>query len=78
MTEDPIGKGSTTWTDEQGRECIGVWADQGGRMLTLRREKNGAVSVSTDVGDDYVTIAKFRAGRVAHFLAPEVTEEPSR
>ena len=54
-------------TDAAGRACLGVWADQGGLLLTLRREKNGAISIGTNHGE-HVTISTFRLKRIADFL----------
>lgn len=60
------------WIDEKGRPCHGVWADEGGQLLILRREFNGGVTVHAvgPVGREQrkTTISSFRLKRLADFL----------
>ncbi len=59
------------WTDEEGRQCLGVWANEGGMLLVLRAEENGAVSFHCATSNDLsvgVTIETFRLGRIVNFI----------
>jgi hypothetical protein len=67
------------WTDEEGRPCLGVWADEGGQLLVLRHERNGARSFHAigPAGRDtrVTTISTFRLTRIGEFLIPAFFEE---
>ena len=61
------------WVDDDGNECLDMWADEGGVMLQLQRTKLGRVSFY--VYDPYdgssslrATIAPLRWERIREFL----------
>lgn len=60
------------WVDAEGRQCLGIWANEGGQLLILRREKNEGVSfyaVGPEGADQRrTTMTSFRLKRIANFL----------
>lgn len=60
------------WFDNQGRPCLGIWADEGGQLLIVRRELTQAVSfhVVGPAGHEQraSTLARFRLQRLIDFL----------
>ena len=61
------------WTDDEGNECLGIWADEGGVILQLQRTKLGRVSFY--IYDPYdgslslkATMAPLRWERIRDFL----------
>jgi hypothetical protein len=71
---DPFAVSSTSYTDAEGRDCLGIWAEQGGVLLGLRRESDGSVSfhVIDTTGAPHIgpaTLATFRHERIRAFLA---------
>jgi len=62
------------WTDEEGRMCLGIWADEGGVLLVLRAELNGSFSFHhVQEGEDTVcslSISSFRVKRIRDFFDP--------
>lgn len=64
------------WIDEEGRQCQGIWANEGGVLLVLREEQGGEVSFHhAQINEDTVcslTIEAFRLRRIKDFLTPEI------
>ena len=65
-----------SWTNDDGNECLGIWADEGGVLLQLARTKLGRVSFY--VYDPYdgsrslrATIAPLRWERIREFLTQQ-------
>ena len=77
---DPFAVSSTSYVDADGRDCLGIWAEEGGVLLGLRREANGGVSfhVINTTGLPHLgpaTLATFRHERIRAFLAPGSAHE---
>lgn len=62
------------WTDEEGRACLGIWADEGGVLLVLRAEADGGYSFHHVQQDEEtvcsLTISSFRVRRIREFFDP--------
>ncbi len=61
------------FTDTDGNQCLGVWANEGGVLLVLQRRGNAisfhAMSVDGEHHNGPATVASFRYQRVLDFIA---------
>ena len=66
------------WTDETGRPCLGIWADEGGVLLVLRLEAHGGFSFHhAQAGEESVcslTISSFRVKRIQDFFSADTRQ----